>query len=316
MPKVSVIVPTYNRAKYLKKCLDSILGQTLRDIELILVDDGSTDETEEVVDNYYDERLKYFKRENHGIGNSRNFGIKNANGAYLFFVDSDDYIESDCLEKLYKKVVSEDLDVVVSGFYNFYKDGKTDPFYIPKFKNTKLSENPNILLDINLGPCNKLFKKELIKENNIKFPEDIKYEDMPFVVNCLKNAEKIGCLSEYLCYFLMDNVSETTVRDERIFDIFKSLDLVIDILNDECYKDILKELVVSKIANYTIQQRYQKNKKIRDRFIDKAFCYMKKVDQNYRKNIYFKKRKFLKSFVEKNKVITKIYCDLYSKMNG
>lgn len=312
MPKISVIIPTYNRAKYLTKCLDSIFCQTLRDIEVILVDDGSTDNTEGIVRKYYDKRLKYYKRTNHGIGSSRNFGIDNAIGDYICFVDSDDYISSDCLEKMYNKAIFEKLDFVICDFYNFYEDGTKEQIHLKDFDNTSLIKTPSLICDINLGPCNKLMKRSII--NNYRFPEDIKYEDMPFVVEVLKNAKNIGKVNEPLNYFLMDNKSETTVRDKKIFDIFKSLDLVIETLSENEFDESLKELVISKIVNYTIQQRYIKDKKVRDKFIDEAFIYIEKIDKNYKKNIYFKKRNVFKSIIEKNKLLTKIYCDIYTKL--
>ena len=311
MTKVSVITPTYNREKLISKCIDSFIHQTLEDIELIIIDDGSTDNTSKVISEYKDSRIKYVKRENHGIGSSRNYGIDMSQGEYIVFVDSDDYLATDALEKMYNKAKEENLDIVVSDFYNFYLNGKKEEEKIKLFKNTSLINNPNLLIDINLGPCNKLYKRELFNDKTMRFPEDIKYEDMPLVSKLLKKANLIGHINEPLCYFLMDNVSETTVRDERIFDIFKSLDMTIDNFKEKEYENVMKELVVSKLMNYTIQQRYQKDKSVRHKFIYEAFLYMKKVDSNYKNNVYFKKRNKLKAFIEKNKFIAKIYCDIY-----
>ena len=311
MPKVSVVTPTYNRANYIKKCIDSILNQSLTDIEFILVDDGSTDNTESIVKEYNDPRLKYIKRENHGIGSSRNYGIDISTGEYILFVDSDDYIDLKALEKMYNKAILDDLDIVVTDYYNAYLNGTIEEIHMDSFHNTKLIDNPSILLKINLGPCNKLFKRELFNNKELRFPEDIKYEDMPLVSHLFKEANSIGKIDEALCYFLVDNVSETTVRDERVFDIFKSLKLTLSYLYEEEYKDTLKELVISKLCNYNIQQRYQKNRKIRHKFINDSFIFMKSIDSKYKKNPYFKSRNKLKGFIEKHKLMTILYCDIY-----
>ena len=107
MVKVSVIVPIYNASKYLSRCIDSILNQTLEDIEIILINDGSTDESHEIIDKYNDTRIKYYKRKNFGIGSSRNFGISNANGEFICFVDSDDYLNSTFCEEMYNKCIKD-----------------------------------------------------------------------------------------------------------------------------------------------------------------------------------------------------------------
>ena len=100
MVKVSVIVPIYNSEKYLKRCIDSLVNQTLTEMEFILINDGSTDGSDSIINSYSDSRIKYFKRSNHGIGATRNFGIEHSSGDFIGFLDSDDYVEPDMFEKL------------------------------------------------------------------------------------------------------------------------------------------------------------------------------------------------------------------------
>lgn len=311
MPKVSVIVPTYNREKEIEKCVSSILNQTLDDFELIIIDDGSTDNTKNIINRFNDDRLIYIKRDNHGIGSSRNYGIDLSKGEYLAFVDSDDYISEECLEKMYNKAKIEKLDIVVCDYYNFYQNGEINRENISSFDNTNLKDKKELLLEINLGPCNKLFNKKLFSKD-MRFPEDIKYEDIALVCRLLKKANKIGKIDEPLNYFFVDNKSETTTVDKRVFDIFKSLDIIVENFKEKEYETIIKELVVFKLTIYTIQQRVQKDKRIRNKFINEAFNYMKKIDNEYKNNNYFKNRNKLKSFIEKNKTVTKIYCMLYN----
>lgn len=310
MPKVSVIIPTYNRDKELKKCIDSLIRQTYTNIEIIIVDDGSKDNTEEVVNKINDKRIKYYKRTNHGIGNSRNFGIKESTGEYITFIDSDDYVDNTFIEKMYEKATKDNLDLTICDYYNFYKDGKKELITLPTFKNTNIKNNKNLLLNINYGPCNKLYKKSLIK--NIRFPEDIKYEDMPFLLECVKNAKLIGKVDLALNYFFVDNNSETTTRDDKVFDIFKVLDKIKEIYFEDEYKEVISSLIIKTLTNYTIQQRYQKDKNIRNKFITEAFNYMKNFDSKYNNNCYFKTRPLLKRIIEKNETLTKVYCNVYN----
>ena len=123
---ISIIVPIYNAEKYLNKCLESLTKQTKKELEFILINDGSTDKTEEIIKEYQDKRIKYFKNKNQGIGKTRNFGISKSSGKYLMFVDSDDYLEKDACEILYKKISKEGADLAICDFYKVYENGKTE----------------------------------------------------------------------------------------------------------------------------------------------------------------------------------------------
>ena len=225
MVDISIIVPIYNASKYLKKCLDSLVNQTKKELEFILINDGSTDDSESIIKSYKDSRIKYFKRSNHGIGKTRNFGINKAVGKYIMFLDSDDYLEENACEELYKKIEKEKLDVVVCDFYRVDSNSK-EVEKIISFKNTSLKDNPNLLLNINLAPWNKIYRSALNKNNNIKFIEDLKYEDAPFVALSLLKSKKIGKVDKPLINYTIHEKSETTVRDERIFDIIKIVDII------------------------------------------------------------------------------------------
>ena len=188
MVDISIIVPIYNASKYLKKCLDSLVNQTKKELEFILINDGSTDDSESIIKSYEDDRIKYFKRSNHGIGKTRNFGINKSTGKYIMFLDSDDYLKTDACEVLYKRIEKEKLDLVVCDFYRVNSNVLEEK--INDFKNTKLKDNPNLLLNINLAPWNKIYRSDLLKDNNINFIEDLKYEDAPFVALALLNLKK------------------------------------------------------------------------------------------------------------------------------
>ena len=311
MADISIIVPIYNAEKYLNKCIDSLVNQTKKELEFILVNDGSTDSSEDIIKSYKDKRIKYFKNKNQGIGKTRNFGIDKATGKYLMFLDSDDYLDINACEKLYNKAIKEKSDLVVFDFYRVEETLKE--VTINNFKSSSLKENPNLLLDINLGPCNKLIKRELIDKNNTRFNEELKYEDTPFVTEIIKNANKISKLNEYLHYYVIHSNSETTVRDERVFDIIKIIDIIRNQYKDEKYmEDVVNKLTVRTFTNYTIQQRVQKDLKVGMKFIDEAFSYMKKNIPNYKNNKYYETRGILRRSIEKNKFITKVYCSIYN----
>ena len=114
---ISIIVPIYNAEKYIKKCVESLLRQTKEELEIILINDGSTDQTEKIIKTFQDPRIRYFKNKNQGIGKTRNFGIQKAEGEYISFVDSDDTLEKTACEELYQKAKKDNLDVVVCNYY-------------------------------------------------------------------------------------------------------------------------------------------------------------------------------------------------------
>ena len=311
MTDISIIVPVYNAEEYLKKCLDSLVNQTKKELEFILINDGSTDKSEEIIKTYKDKRIKYFKNKNQGIGKTRNFGIEKATGKYLMFLDSDDYFSNDACEILWKTAEKEKADLIVFDYYRVEK-GNLNEVKIESFNATNIKDDPNLLLKINLGPCNKIYKTDLIKNNDIKFEESLKYEDTLFVVKAIYNAQKIIKLNRFLHYYMIHEKSETTVRDERVFDILKIVDKIRKYLkNDKSIKETVDKLTVQILTNYTIQQRYQSDKNIAMKFIDSAFDYLSENVPNYKNNKYYSGRSFVKRTIEKSKTLTKVYIQLY-----
>ncbi len=311
MAKISLIVPIYNTEKYLNKCLDSLISQSLKDIEIILINDGSTDDSEKIINNYDDKRIKYISRENKGVGKTRNEGIDLAKGEYLTFVDSDDYLDINFCKKMYEKAVKDNCDLVICDF--FEDRGNLWGVKFKDFSDTNLKKNPELLNNINLGPCNKIYKNNLFKNKNNRFEENLKYEDAPFVVKMLISAKKIGKVNDYLTYYVVHDNSETTIRDKRIFDILKITDIIVTNLEkiDHPKKSIIN-LAVMILTDYTIQQRYVKSITARHAFINMAFDYLNKLDKSWRKCEYLKKFSKLKKSIKCNKTLTKIYCDFYN----
>lgn len=314
MSDISIIVPAYNAEKYIKTCLESLVNQTKKEIEIIVVNDGSTDKTEKIIKSFKDDRIKYYKNTNHGIGYTRNFGIDKSNSDYIMFVDSDDYLRKDACELLYDKITNEYLDLVICDFYRVY-DTEVEEDRLMSFKNTNLRDTPNLLSDINLSPWNKIYKSSLIKDNDIRFNEELKYEDTPFVATVLDKAKLIGKIDECLNYYVIHEVSETTVRDRRCFDIIQIIDLVRDYYRDKDYvKESLDQLTVRTLTNYTIQQRVQIDKKVGKEFVSKVFDYLQVNVPDYKDKKYYKDRG-IREIIEKNKLLTNIYISLYRLKN-
>ena len=309
MTDISIVVPIYNAEAYLNKCIDSLINQTKKNIEIILVNDGSTDKSEEIIKSYKDKRIKYYKNKNKGIGYTRNFGIDKSNSKYIMFLDSDDYLDVNACEKLFNKIEKDSSDVVVSDFIITH-NGTEKKEVINDFKKTNLDKNSSIILNINLSPWNKIYSSKLIKDNNIRFPEDIKYEDVLFVLECLDKANNISKLNKALNYYIVRDNSETKTYDKKVFDILEVVKRFRSYFNNR-YKEDIDKLTVKILTNYTIQQRYQVSIKDGYKFIDKVFNLFEKEIPDYKNNKYYEDRPFLKRTIEKSKLLTKIYIKLY-----
>ena len=209
MPKVSVIIPVYNVEKYLRECLDSVVNQTLKDIEIICVNDGSTDNSLKILEEYasQDSRIKIINQENQGAGAARNKGLEFAQGEYLSFLDSDDYFEPDMLKMMYDKSKLNDLDIVVVKSRQY--DLLTNNFsnietafnvqFLPKKEIFNYSDATDYIFNIFNGwAWDKLFKKDFILLNKIKFQNLPKLNDMYFVYAALILAKKISIIDEVL----------------------------------------------------------------------------------------------------------------------
>ena len=236
MPKVSVIIPVYNTEKYLRKCIDSICNQTLSDIEIICVNDCSTDNCFEILKKYLkkDKRIKLINLDiNGGAAKARNFGIESAKGEFVGFVDSDDFLDPDFYEKLYNEAKKNNADAS-KGNYKSAKDGAVDYEL-----NKKIEEDKN---NFAYGYCSAIFKRSIITTNNILFPTNLSdMEDPVFTVKFTQCAKKI-CIVDTNINIVKHEDSQTSKIPtmERIQDKIKGLSLIIDILNSN-KKNITKE---------------------------------------------------------------------------
>lgn len=225
--KISVIVPVYNTSKFLKKCLDSILDQSLKEIEIIIVNDGSTDNSLEIIKTYYekDKRIKVINQKNMGLSGARNSGIKLAKGEYILHIDSDDWIEKDYLKDMYELAKKEGADIVISDFYMDYMERKIE-YIIDQEKNSILDKEEclNRISYLNSYPAvwNKLFKRELYIKNKIEHPLNISLgEDLGTTPKLIYFSNKIVKLNKAYVHYIQNATSITkTKRLESILQLY------------------------------------------------------------------------------------------------
>lgn len=282
MIKVSVIVPVYNTSLYLSKCLNSLVNQTLKDIEIIVINDGSTDNSLEIINGFKkdNKNIVVINDSNHGQGFARNRGIELAKGDFITFVDSDDFIDYDMLEKMYK--VSKDYDVVVCDINKVFENK------IQVFKNyNKYSkeDNKNLMIS-HQGPVARLYRKELFKD--IRFLEGVYYEDLGMIPVLSQNVNKVKYIEEAMYYYLIRNNS--TMKQKKYNKKLEDIFTVIEYLNkeiDEKYKEELEYIYIEHLL-YSASLRFiDFNRKD---IINKINLIIKDKFPNWKNNKYLKNK--------------------------
>lgn len=257
--KISVIVPVYNVETYLNQCIESIINQTLKDIEIIFVNDGSTDRSREILSNYRnDSRIIIIDKENEGIGAARNTGLDYAKGEYIYFLDSDDYIELNMLEKLYNLAVSEEADIVQCGIRRFYDDSEKEEFLfynqqeILKIIPTNTVLKKYLKYEIPGYVYNRIVKREIIKDNKIRFPLITCYEDMLPTLQMFYASNKVIVLKEALYHYRQrSNSLSRTINEENIRDYIQQVKLCLNFIQEKAESsNFNNESICFEIVNY------------------------------------------------------------------
>ena len=278
--EVSIIIPAYNVENYIDDCLESVLNQTYKDYEIIIVNDGSTDGTLDVLRKYekkYD-FIKVIDNTNHGQGYERNLALKEAKGEYVFFLDSDDFIEPVTLEVAVNKIKEDKSDFVVFD-WKYYSNSKKTYSYVSKeeFFNKKYLNGEEILKLLGIVhyfTVNKLYSRDFLVKNNIKYGEGYIYEDNPFWVDVVVKAKKVSLIHSPL-YNVRVNDESTTKTNHK---------------TDRHYKGFIAAIK----EEMDIINKYPKNN-----YYDLYVYNLKKFDLYYRKRTPFGlKKKFLKEFVD------------------
>ena len=217
-PTISVIVPVYDVEQNLPACLDSILEQTFREFEIVVVNDGSTDGSQAIIDSYaikHGDRIRAHIKSNGGLGDARNFGIEHAVGEYLAFVDSDDTIAPTMLEEMLVRARSTGAEMVICGIQRF-ADGEPDSPYLPEpdmsVFGRSLAEEPRLLFRVDASACDKLYARELFDRTGVRFPAGIAFEDVPTVFVLAACANRIEKIDRPLYRYRRDRAESITGR--------------------------------------------------------------------------------------------------------
>ena len=308
-PIFSIITPCYNSEKYIQECITSVLNQNFKDFEFIIVDDGSSDSSKEIIKNFLknDNRIKFYSKENQGQGVQRNFALKEAKGKYVLMLDSDDWLEENALEKLFNKFQEDETDIILFNGFKFFQDENLKiPYnYINVFYKrfqersfAPLVEAQDILFKIN-GYTFKAYKREFLIKNNIKYSSTRFVEDGEFYIKAMLCAEKISCLKENILNYRIYPASTTYTRTGRIEDIKYSYNVCKEILKNSPYgenKNILKSFIKNRLRQ--LFHYYQIASKTNFSTKKKYYGLIKEILKEIKEEFGF-------SFIEKKTVLIK-----------
>ena len=281
--KVSVIVPVYNVEKYIDKCLDSLVNQTLEDIEIIVVNDGSPDNSQKIIDEYvkqYPDKVKSFIKENGGLSDTRNFGLKHVKGEYICFVDSDDWLDSDALEKMYNKAQKEKSDIVICDMVDHYPDKNI-------YHNCTVYDS---IYSVTPSACNKIFKREII--GDLRFLKNVWYEDLNFTTKVLLTNPSISNISEGLYHCNCGHISTMNNNNSlKNLDILTVIDDITDYAkkNKLYNKNIISYLIFDHVLITTINRVSEQKNKDKKKVLKELIKYCHQNISDYRKQDFYKK---------------------------
>jgi glycosyltransferase involved in cell wall biosynthesis len=261
VPKISVIVPVYNVEKYLSECLDSILNQTFSDIEVICVNDGSKDNSRNILEEYKqkDSRIKIVDKENGGLSSARNAGMKVATGEFLSFIDSDDWVDKTMLEKLYNNITTLNTDIAICGVYQYDETNQklldedkyfTLGYFDKSFDNRAFSyeDTTSFIMDVCVMAWNKLYRRSLIDECNAWYPDGLIFEDGPFFFSLFFKTQRVSIVRDLLYYYRINRIGSIVQRGGKQFlDIIDVVELMYNSIKDSpCFDKIKNEFYCRK----------------------------------------------------------------------
>lgn len=313
MPKVSVVVPIYNVEKYIKKCMDSLVNQTLQEIQIIFVNDGSTDESGNIAKEYvskYPNKIIYLEKENGGLSDARNFGMRYAEGEYIAFLDSDDYVENTMYEEMYNKALQENSDYVECDFLWEYPD-KTK-----KDKRNSYNNKKEMLTNVRVVAWNKLIKREILEKNNISFPKGLRYEDIEFTYKLIPYLNKVSYVDKEFVHYVQRNNSIANVQNERTAEVFTIFDNIIKYYQEKGFYEEYKEELEYSYSRILLCSSLKRICKIKDSKTRKKLI-KETFEKLYQQFPLWKENKILNNRSIKNmymKSINKFTYPIYTKM--
>ena len=297
--KVSLIITSYNQEEKIKRCIDSILNDKLKEKEIIIINDGSTDKTLDILKTYENKykNIKIINQKNKGQALARNIGLKESTGEYISFIDSDDFVEKNYIYNLYKSAIDNNSDYVYCDYYE-YSNNKN------KYISSTYTDNPKKVKIIeNFAPWGKLISHELINNIDFKFPDLKMCEDIAVIPILAVNSKNAYHIKEGLYYYNLDSNSLTRIKeyDDKLLEIMKIPDILYNYFKDnnllEEYRDELKYTFVQNILKYGVLNlakhkeslKYIKElrKCIKSKFSNLLSCKYYKYDALYSKVLIF-----------------------------
>ncbi|MDQ0476623.1 glycosyltransferase [Chryseobacterium sp. MDT2-18] len=314
MPKISIIVPVYQVEKYLRKCLDSLVNQTLKDIEILVVNDGSPDQSQKIIDEFQEQfplKIKSFIKENGGLSDARNFGLDKATGEFIGFVDSDDEVSKTMFEEMYTLAQKHDAEMVICNLQKVDQQGNISQklTQIPNMpEKIDLRENFSVFSDLSYFACNKIFKRELFE--NSRFKKGVHFEDIQLIPQLLLKCKTVAQTQNYHYQYLERTGSITKNHSRKGLDILKAVEEVNAAFEKSQYADRKAELknfnILEGVYTYLAylafvkeEDAYQKMEKALKTFVENHHISMKEIliyqrfEKNYllslslRKKIYY-----------------------------
>ncbi len=282
-PDISVIVPVYNVEKYLPECLDSILNQTFSNIEIICVNDGSTDGSRKILEKYHakDSRIKIVDKKNGGLASARNAGMKVAIGDYYSFVDADDWIDYTMLEKMYNNAIQLDTDITICAVHQFDERNQeiddsnkyyTLGFFDETFDNRAFSYNDvkPFLMDVCVMAWNKLYRKSFIDECKAQYPDGLIFEDGPFFFSIFFKTQKVSIVRDFLYYYRINRIGSIIQKGGRQFlDIVDVVNLMYEKIKEAPDYEDMKYIFFRKKVEDFISRLDNINPKYRHEYVEK-----------------------------------------------
>ena len=310
MPKVSVIIPVYNVENYIEKCMNSVINQTLKDIEIIIVNDGSKDTSKEKLMKYVKlySKIKYLEKENGGLSSARNFGIPYATGEYIAFLDSDDYIEPTMYEEMYDKAKKENADMVECDFIWEYPNKKKKDIGVIYLNKKEMIEKARVVA------WNKIIKREIIEREEIRFPERLRYEDVEFFYKLVPYLNKVAFVKKNFIHYVQRQDSIANTQNIRTKEIFIVLNNVIAYYKQKnIYKEYVEQLeyIYTRFLLCSSLKRICKieDKQQREQAIKENWKNLNTNFPNWKKNKILKKRSKKNMYIRSvNKITYKLYC--------
>lgn len=281
--KVSVIVPVYNTEKYLTKCLNSLVNQTLSDIEIIVVNDGSKDNSQTIIDEFSKKyhQIKAFTKENGGLSDARNFGLSQASGEFIGFVDSDDFVSENMFEKMYDLAKKHHVQMVMCDLEKVNERGETfrDLPQSPQLpEKIELEKDFTIFGEMSCFACNKIFKAELFE--NQSFKKGIHFEDIELIPQLLLKCDTIAKINESFYKYFERQDSITKSHTAKGLDMFIAIENVKNAFEKSVYKTQKSELkrfvIMQGFYSFLAYVAFVKDKNLKTKMLEKLAELLKK----------------------------------------